>query len=163
MNISIKILIGISWKSGSKTDCLSNKKSIELTKLAQALNFKRVKLVNLQYGDNVKEFENLKKYQDIKIENLTSMDIYSDIDALLSLVAACDEIVTVDNFINHLAGAIGKKTHVLLPFSCDWRWGINQQKSYWHRSINLYQQNNISDWKTPLSNLILELKKSLDF
>ena len=127
------------------------------------MNFKGVKLVNLQYGNHEKEFKYLKKYHHIKIEELSSINVYSDIDGLLSIIGACHEIVTVDNFINHLAGAIGKKTHVLLPFSCEWRWGINQKKSYWHSSINLYQQNKISNWDTPLSNLILELKKSHKF
>ena len=155
------ILIGISWKSGSKTDTLSNEKSIELIELAKVLNFKRIKLVNLQYGNNKKEFKNLEKYHSIKMADFSSIDIYNDIDGLASLIEACDEIVTVDNFINHLAGAIGKKTHVLLPFSCEWRWGINQQKSYWHESINLYQQSEIADWELPLSSLIIELKKSL--
>ena len=160
LNRSDDILIGISWKSGSKTDSLSNKKSIKLIELAKALNFKGVKLVNLQHGNNEKEFKYLKKYHNIKIEELSSINVYNDIDGLLSIIGACDEIVTVDNFINHLAGAIGKKTRVLLPFSSEWRWGINQKKSYWHSSINLYQQSKISNWDTPLSDLILELKES---
>ena len=59
----------------------------------------------------------------------------------------------------HIAGALGKQTTVLLPFSPDWRWGLKKENSYWHSSLRLLKQSNISDWSVPLE----KLKTEFDF
>ena len=72
------------------------------------------------------------------------------------MVEACDHIVSTDNLTVHIAGALGKKTTVLLPFSADWRWGLEREDSYWHSSLRLLRQENISDWSVPIEKLQIE-------
>ena len=76
---------------------------------------------------------------------------------MASLVAACDIIVSIDNFTVHLAGSLGIETKVLLPFTMDSRWGLKVKNSHLYDSVTLYRQNKLGNWV----NAIDELKKDI--
>ena len=154
-----QIICGITWRGGNKKDSAAKHKSIELAKIAQVLSRKNVKLVNLQYGDTDQEVNDLRTKHNINIFNVSEVDTFNDLDGLAALICACDHVVSVDNLTVHLSGALGIKTSVLLPFSCDWRWGMTSKTSYWHSSISLYRQVKIFDWSDPLE----ELKKDFSY
>ena len=82
-------------------------------------------------------------------------------DGLSALIDACDHVVSVSTLVVHLAGALGKKTTVLLPFACDWRWGENGTESYWYSSVKLLRQKNISDWTAPIKQLQQTFREKL--
>ena len=77
-------------------------------------------------------------------------------DGLASLIEACDYIVSIDSLTSHLAGALGKNSTILLPYSANWRWGDESEDSYWHSSLRLLRQKRISDWSFPLDELKIE-------
>lgn len=64
-----------------------------------------------------------------------------------------DAVVTVDTSVAHLAGALGRPTHLLLPFHPDWRWGFQGTRTPWYDSLRLYRQGRAGDWSAPLSEL----------
>ena len=66
-------------------------------------------MVNLQYGKFESEFENLASELGHVALSFRAVDKYEDLEGLASLIDCCDEVVTIDNSIVHLAGAIGKK------------------------------------------------------
>jgi hypothetical protein len=53
------------------------------------------------------------------------------------LIEACDEVVSIGNATAHLAGALGKKTTVLLPKARSWRWLSGGEQSPWYSSVKL--------------------------
>ena len=87
-------------------------------------------LVNLQYGNFESEFENLASEFGHVALSFRAVDKWSDLEGLASLIDACDEVVTIDNSIVHLAGALGKKCNLLLPLGADWRWGGKDEKKF---------------------------------
>ena len=149
-------LVGLSWKGGVGLN--SDIKSLNLLKIVKALPNKKIKFVNLQYGDTQQECDSLMESTGIQIHNITDIDNRNDIDGLLSLIDACDQVVTISNVTAHLAGAIGKNTSVILPLSYDWRWGIGYLTSYWYSSLKLYQQKKLDNWDHPLLKLRKEFK-----
>ena len=153
-------LVGVSWMGGSNQNVRhineAKNKSIDLAQISQSLATKNVKLVNLQYGNTDCECERLKNINRINIHNVSGIDKFNDIDGFTALIDACDHIVSINNLTVHLAGALGKKTSVLLPFSSDWRWGQKKEYSYWHSSLKLFRQEKILDWSAPLKNLKME-------
>jgi tetratricopeptide (TPR) repeat protein len=145
-------LIGISWHSTNKLRGAQNR-AIALKQLTHFLQLPHTKLISLQYGDVKKDIDNLFTDFGIKVHQVPEINNMKDIDGLASLITACDSIISIDNSTIHLAGALGKKSKLLLPYSCDWRWGRGLSTSYWYNSVELYHQTEIGNWNQVLSEL----------
>jgi len=145
-------LIGISWHSTNQLRGAQNR-GITLKQLTPILQLPKTKLISLQYGDVKKDIDDLFTDFGIKVHQITEINNMKDIDDLASLITACDSIISIDNSTIHLAGALGKKSKLLLPYSCDWRWGRGLSTSYWYNSVELYHQTEIGNWDQVLSKL----------
>jgi tetratricopeptide (TPR) repeat protein len=72
-------------------------------------------------------------------------------------LARLDVLLTVDTALAHLAGSLGIRALVLLPFASDWRWFKNDpaspffEKSPWYPSLTLLRQPAFGDWDTVLA------------
>ena len=77
---------------------------------------------------------------------------------MFALSLACDQVITIDNATAHFSGALGVETHVLLPTTADWRWGISSNKSYWYNSLTLHRQDQAGNWKAALKSLAYKIK-----
>ena len=64
-----------------------------------------------------------------------------------------DRVLCVDTSVAHLAGALGVETHILLPFTPDWRWGLEVCDTPWYPSVTLHRQDAPGDWQPVLSAL----------
>ncbi len=145
-----KILCGLSWKSANKNIGLS--KSLNLIELAPLLLIENIEFVSLQYGSTKDEIEYIKKSIGINIHTIDELDIYNDIDGLLSLISDCDFVITTSNITAHLTGSLGKKGMVLLPFSKGkiWYWHSGEGQSTWYPSLQLASQTQMNDWTYPI-------------
>jgi ADP-heptose:LPS heptosyltransferase len=88
------------------------------------------------------------------------VDNFNDLDGLTALVEACDFIVTSSNVTAHIAGALNKKTYLLLPFAFGriWYWGESRTQSLWYPSISIYRSNSSGSWDNPIDALSKNLK-----
>ena len=64
-------------------------------------------------------------------------------------ICQLDVVVTADTAVAHLAGALGKRTFVLLPFAPDWRWLRSGVHSPWYPTLRLFRQDARRNW-TPV-------------
>ncbi len=140
------VICGIAWRS--KNEAVGSDKSLSLLKLAPLFNLKNIKFVNLQYGDINKEVEAVQMALGTTIHINPNLDATNDMDGLVSQINMCDMVVTTSNVTAHLAGAVGKKGVVLLPYSRGklWYWHDGQGQSLWYPSLQLISQNKIDDW-----------------
>jgi ADP-heptose:LPS heptosyltransferase len=152
-----ELIIGISWRTTNKES--SKERNIPLSLLAQGLNHKQIKLVNLQYGDVSSEISLLKKNDKISVTQVDSIDIYNDIDSFSSLIDSCDLVVSIDNSTVHLAGSLGKKTFVLLPKVSDWRWMLKENFTPWYKSLKLFRQDTDNNWTEVMNKISDEVRK----
>jgi hypothetical protein len=64
-----------------------------------------------------------------------------------------DLVVSVDTSVAHLAGALGQRTWILLPYVPDWRWMLNRADSPWYPSVELIRQDASRSWVGPLEQM----------
>ena len=134
-----KKIVGLSWNTKSSLT-QAFQRNIKLENLLLPLKNLDLKFINLQYGDVSEEISNLKANHGIDVLEVPDLDIFNDIDGLAATIAACDEVISIQNFNTHLAGSLGTDTRLLLPYAADDRWGYKKNKSYWYDSVTIYRQ-----------------------
>ena len=73
-----------------------------------------------------------------------------DFQDTAEIVAGLDSVITVDTAVAHLAGAMGKRTAILLPFRPDWRWMWGRSDTPWYPTARLFRQPIPGHWRTPI-------------
>ena len=131
--------IGLCWRAGDWDPA----RSVPLSALRAACDAPGLHLWSLQLGsaDDVRP----------------ALPPQADVMATASAIAALDLVVTVDTMVAHLAGALGKRTCLLLRRECDWRWMERRADSPWYPSVRLYRQATEGDWRAPLAQLAADL------
>ena len=152
-----ELLIGISWRS--KNPKTGAPRSLNLADLVQSLNMPRIRLVNLQYGDVQSELIQVSSKVGV-VQQAPNLDAMQDLDALASLIKACDLVISADNTTVHLSGALGKETLVLLPYTSDWRWGEGFEDATCYHRVKLIRQQNRGDWQ-PVFEVLREIVMQL--
>ena len=147
---SNKKTCGISWRSSNQK--LGKDKSVLLLDLLPILSSNDMQFINLQYGDTAKEVTDLMEEHGQSIYSVPEVDIFNNIDGVLSIISACDLIITTSNSTAHLAGALGKETLLLVPYSVGkfWYWHDIDGLSLWYPSVRVFQQKTQGDWETPI-------------
>ncbi len=74
----------------------------------------------------------------------------ADISTTAALVAGLEWVVTVDTMVAHLAGSLGRPTHLLLKYDADWRWGEGR-RTVWYPRMVIHRQQRPDDWSVPLA------------
>ena len=73
-----------------------------------------------------------------------------------------DLLITVDTMAAHLAGALGRRVWVLLPFEADWRWMLDRPDSPWYPTMRLFRQTSQGNWHTPIREIVRSLQHLQD-
>lgn len=71
-----------------------------------------------------------------------------DFEDTAQIIHNLEAVVTVDTSVAHLAGAMGKRTILLLPHLADWRWGVSGERSIWYPSMRLLRQTSPGEWSS---------------
>ena len=74
-----------------------------------------------------------------------------------ALIKNLDLVITIDTVTAHLAGGLGVRTWLLLPYHADWRWLENIDHSPWYPKMKLFRQPKAGDWETVIQNVLDEL------
>ncbi len=158
-NIS-KFTCGISWKSTNKE--IGTAKSIDLAELKEILKVSDCEFINLQYGNVKKELTQAYNLTGTNVHELNEIDLFNDIDGLLSIIEGCNIVITTCNLTAHLAGAIGKKTLLLTPYSKGriWYWH-RDNTNIWYPTIKQYFQESDFTWNNAVKEIAKELEQEI--
>lgn len=141
-------IIGISWRSGSQVT--GAMRSMPLSTLIRPLLKPGRRFVNLQYGDTQDEMNDIRKCLNVDLVDLSDIDNQQDMEGLAATICACDRVISTTNATVHLAGALNKETHIVLPFANDWRWQTERKDSFWYESVQLYRKPYQGSWDQPV-------------
>ncbi|OYT92361.1 MAG: hypothetical protein CFE43_08845 [Burkholderiales bacterium PBB3] len=86
-------------------------------------------------------------------------DELNDFSDTAALCAQLDVVLSVDTSVAHLAGAMGQRTWLMLPFLPDWRWLLNRDDSPWYPTAQLFRQSESRTWEPVLGRVATDLKK----
>jgi hypothetical protein len=81
---------------------------------------------------------------------LNLVDPMGDVTDFLStagIVSHLDAVLTIGTSVAHLAGEMGKRTLVLLPYGASWCWGQAEGGSSWYPPARLFRQRQPGEWR----------------
>lgn len=105
-----------------------------------------------------KDFKNIKFRDKIIHYDIDTDEPFEDTIHLLQNI---DLLITVDTYIAHLAGVLNIKTWLLLGTS-EWRWSVDQNKTYWYNSLELIRTKENEELKDLIKTVKNKLLKVLD-
>lgn len=131
----------ITW-AGRATHKNDYKRSTSLKEFKPILD-SDCNIFSIQKGESQKDLADY--FGKSNIINLSpKIDNFDDTMAILHLTG---NLVSVDTSVVHLAASLGINTHVAIPFSPDWRWGLDSQYTPWYpKNTKIYRQNKPHDW-----------------
>ncbi len=153
--------IGISWRSAS--DSTGAEKSMTLGKMGPVFMTYGAHFHDLQYNDTSEDRAQLKAHG-VNLRHDDEIDQLLDMDTFIAQVAAMDVVVTTSNTLAHIAGALGVRTHVILPEGRGslWYWFKGRQDCPWYGSVTLHRQTIPGDWRGPVSKVADMIHPGMD-
>jgi tetratricopeptide (TPR) repeat protein len=149
--------VGLVW-SGSRTNYNDANRSILLADVIRYLPAE-CRYIGLQ--KDVRDAD--RKALECNPSVLNAADGQSDFSDAAALCECMDVVISVDTSVAHLAGALGKRTWILLPFSPDWRWLLDRDDSPWYPAVKLYRQSNRGDWSGVLERVRADLLQLVEW
>ncbi len=151
------LLIGLSWQGNPKSEIplYMKGRSIPFQYFLELNKLKNVEFISLQKGDEKKQIEKHKSMHFVQGQSIFNNSI--DFRDTAAIVAQCDLVISSDNGIVHLAGAMGKTTWVLLKWTAEWRWGLNKRHTNWYPNMRLFRQPRANDWGSVIEEIKHEL------
>ncbi|BAK78191.1 TPR repeat-containing protein [Pseudogulbenkiania sp. NH8B] len=148
-----KYRIGLVW-SGSAQHRNDHNRSIPLMALLPLLDID-AEFFSLQNEYREADGEVLRQKGQIQ-DHAKELGTFND---TAGFIEQLDLIISVDTAIAHLAGALGKPVWLLLPYSPDYRWGLEQSESAWYPSARLFRQPRAEDWESVVQTVANEVSK----
>lgn len=138
-----KLNIGISYY-GTENNAFKYR-NVDLVEFEPINNLKNVQLYSFQYGDKLKDEFKIQE-NNMGIINLSKH--FKDFYDTAAAVCAMDLIITSDNVLLNLAGALGKKTYALMNAYSEYRWYKLQGDNIgWYKSVKPFVASEMNGWK----------------
>ena len=136
--------VGVCW-AGNPGFGNDRHRSIPLERFAALFGVPGIDFVSLQKEVNPAHAALLEQHGILRLG-----EQFEDFADTAAVIAMLDLVVAVDTSVAHLAGAMGRVTALLLPFSPDWRWLLDRNDSPWYPTMRLFRQSSTGDWDEPL-------------
>ncbi len=139
---SDKQKIGLYWKGSDK---VIKNRSIPFEIISKLTDINKYDYYSFQIDAEADNIINLNKYIN---------DMYDS----ANLLSEMDLLITIDSSVAHLAGALGIKTWLLLPYVSEWRWFNDNKTTPWYDSIRIFKQDKLNDWDSVIEKVKAELE-----
>jgi len=149
--------VGIVW-AGSPEHGNDRYRSCKLACFAPLTKIDHVRLYALQKGEAVNQIDELTGM--IPIIRLSGE--FEDFTDTAAAIENLDLVISVDTSVLHLAGAMGKPTWALLPFSPEWRWMLHRPDSPWYPTMTLFRQKERTGWDPVFQRVAVELRNVIE-
>ncbi len=149
-----RLRAAIAW-SGNPKHANDRNRSVPLAGLSPLWANEAVEFVSIQRELRSEDAELLANEPRVAHVG-DALDDFGDTAAVMALA---DVVIAVDTSVAHLAGAMGRPVWILLPYSPDWRWGLEGETSRWYPSARLFRQAAPGQWDDVIARVGAELGK----
>ena len=140
-------LIGLNWQGNPESEASYFRgRSFPLDTYAPLMSLPGFELVSLQKGPGSEQLAGC-PFRSRFVDCQAEVDQAWDFVETLSILQACDLVITSDTSVAHLAGALGRPTWLLLKYMPDWRWGLEGSTTPWYPTMRLFRQEQANDWE----------------
>jgi tetratricopeptide (TPR) repeat protein len=146
-----RLRVGLVWSGNPKHDNDRNR-SIPLRMLARILDVDAT-FVSLQKDPRADDRAALRERPEI-VDPTAHLTDFAETAALVSCL---DLVITADTSVAHLAGALGRPTWILLPYTPDYRWLLDRDDSPWYPTVRLFRQTATREYGSVLDSVRTEL------
>ena len=154
-----RLRIGIAWRGGTLRN-RQHLRSLEFNVLERLAAAPGCEFISLQVGDQRETLDRVRDRTGVEFHDAMT-GIGQDFDELAAALAALDLVITVDNTIAHLSGALGRPTWVMLPYSAEWRYGLRSPATPWYPSMRLFRQTAPRDWDAVVTDILQCLQRGV--
>lgn len=147
-----KLKVGLCWEAGSAGIRTMINRTINIKCFDELLNLEKAQIYSFQVDDTLKGCEQYPQMINLGKE-------FKDFSDTAKALMAMDVLVTVDTSVAHLAGALGVKTFLLLPYATDWRWFDDNKTTPWYKSVEIFKQTDGISWEKPIAEIVERVKK----
>lgn len=132
--------IGIFYESNSIINKHRSLKTKEILPLLENRNF---------------EFYSLSKDppDDLPINIINLSSHIKNANDTAAIMKNLDLVISTDSFPVHLAGALGIKAFLMLPYDSDWRWFNDIHKTAWYNSVTIFKQKSPNNWQDVIQHI----------
>lgn len=148
-----KLKIGISYHGNKEAD--DKYRDLAVKYLVPLFEMPNVEFYSFQTDGHSRE---IVKYMD-KYDNIINLkNTFNDFEDTASAIKCMDLMISTDNVIMNLSGALGAKTYGVFNAFAETRWFKTKGEDIgWYSTIKPFQVKTFNDWK----NLIIDIKKSI--
>jgi uncharacterized protein (TIGR03032 family) len=150
LNLDKMLRIGVYWKEAHSSN------SCPLQYWSPLFTVQEVSFYNLRTPISSEDSYLLKALGVINLESELS-----DYTRTAAFIKQLDIVITTDNSIVHLAGALDKQVWVLLGQHSGWRWLLDCENSPWYPSVRLFRKNHTEDWQTLIERVSFALLETI--
>ena len=148
--------IGIAW-AGNPRNARDRVRSIPLAAFEALARVPGVQLFSLQKGAGREQMAQVGDRVpltdlDIRITDLMDQALY---------MKNLDLVICADTAPAHLAGALGLRVWLGVPFEGEWRWLADRDDTPWYPTMRLFRQERAGDWTGVMERMARELAAEL--
>lgn len=149
--------VGICWQGDSAH---GKNKFMPFELYAKLTQIPGISLYSLQKIDGTHDLAQLKPDHIIHTFNDFDEKNGPFIDTA-AIMKNLDLVITADTSIAHVAGALGVKTWVILPFPAEWRWLTDRLDSPWYPSLRLFRQGPDHNWVHVYNQIFIDILEKI--
>ena len=142
-----RLVVGLNWQGNPAVE-VSNfaGRSLTLNLFTPLTGIQGVAFLSLQKGYGAEQLADC-AFRDRFLSFQELLDQTWDFQDAAAVIANCDLLITSDTAVAHLAGAMGHPTWLLLQKIPDWRWGLEDETTFWYPSMRLFRQRESGNWR----------------
>lgn len=157
INKNDKIKVGLAYH-GTK-DSLLTYRDISVKKFLPLLKMDNVEFYSFQSDEYAQELQELDK--SVKITDLGK--VFKNFEDTACAMDCMDLIISTDNVVMNLAGALGVRTYALFNKFTESRWySVDGDDIGWYKSVKPFHAKTFNDWDNLLTEVKTEMVKEFN-